>query len=187
MPGQDDPLDFCNDSMGSIQHKVRDSLRYANLICLEKRRPRQYAGMGGAVQRNMVANALQHFTTEDELRAARQVLAGAVWTKARAYSRKKLVDSPNCDYCAEGVEDEQHVFWRCKAWDQATSPWTTLVMTAAAREPRLRGKPIMEWPPCITQACIPPAWLETEVVGQARGDGEKTLIELSCCSTWASS
>ena len=97
MPGQDDPLDFCNDSMGSIQHKVRDSLRYANLIRLEKRRPRQYAGMGGAVQRNMVANALQHFTTEDELRAARQVLAGAVWTKARAYSRKKLVDSPNCD------------------------------------------------------------------------------------------
>ena len=36
----------------------------------------------------------------------------------------------------------------------------------------------MEWPPCITQTCIPPAWLETEVVGQARGDGEKTLIEL---------
>ena len=36
----------------------------------------------------------------------------------------------------------------------------------------------MEWPPCITQACIPPEWLETEVVGRAREEGENTLIEL---------
>ena len=79
-----------------------------------------------------MADALRHFTTEEELRAARQRLVGAVWTKARAHSWKKLVDSPICDYCAEGIKDEQHVFWRCKAWDQARSPWTTLVMTAAA-------------------------------------------------------
>ena len=36
----------------------------------------------------------------------------------------------------------------------------------------------MEWPPCITQACIPPVWLGTEVMGRVREEGEKTLIEL---------
>ena len=81
--GQEEGLYFCNDHMGSIQHEVRDSLRYSTLICHEKRRPRQYGGMEGLVQRKMSADALQHFTTEEELRAARQILVGAVWTKAQ--------------------------------------------------------------------------------------------------------
>ena len=36
----------------------------------------------------------------------------------------------------------------------------------------------MEWPPCITQACIPPEWLGTAIEGRAQEEGEKTLIEL---------
>ena len=36
----------------------------------------------------------------------------------------------------------------------------------------------MEWPPCITQACIPPVWLGTEALGRPREEEEKTLIEL---------
>ena len=54
---------------------------YPNLICLEKRRPRQYGGMEGIVEIKKVADALQHFTMEEELRAARQILVGAVWSQ----------------------------------------------------------------------------------------------------------
>mmetsp|Transcript_22967 Transcript_22967/g.41367 ORF Transcript_22967/g.41367 Transcript_22967/m.41367 type:complete len:332 (-) Transcript_22967:213-1208(-) len=171
-------MDFCKDNMRKIQHKVRESIRYTKLLNLEKRRPRQYRGIAGAVRRPMVAAALRNFSTEEGLQAARQVLVGAVWTKARAYARKKLVESPICDYCKEETEDEEHIFWRCKAWDLARHPWINLVAKAAAKVSHLRGKPIMEWPPCITQACIPPAWMEKANNAMAQGEEEKNLIEI---------
>ena len=70
IPGQEEPVHFCHDTLGSINHKIRESIRHSNLILLEKRRPRQYAGIQGAVQRDIVAKAMANFTSEEELQLA---------------------------------------------------------------------------------------------------------------------
>ena len=48
-----------------------------------------------------MAKAMANVTSEEELQLARQVLVGAIWTEARAYARKKLVESLVCDYCQQ--------------------------------------------------------------------------------------
>ena len=49
--------------------------------------------------RQMVAQALKHCTTEEKLPIARQVCAS--WTKVGAHARSR-VDTPTCDFCPGG-------------------------------------------------------------------------------------
>ena len=61
----------------------------------------------------------------------RQILAGAIWTGERANKRGLAQDAP-CPYCGEGPEDEEHIFWVCKRWDETRDAWKPRVEELAS-------------------------------------------------------
>ena len=61
-----------------IGHVIRESMRQIALRALEKRRPRQYEGIGRGPDRLTLRRVVETFKTDKELRLVRQILAGAV-------------------------------------------------------------------------------------------------------------
>ena len=98
LPGQAAPLHLALDDWGEVCHRVRESQRFSALQALERRRPRTYGGLGGAVQRDAVRHALTVACNELELVLLRSQLAGATWTAARAHEHRIRTD-PRCPHC----------------------------------------------------------------------------------------
>ena len=124
-------------------HRVRESQRFSALQALERRRPRTYGGLRGAVQRDAVRHALTVACNELELVLLRSQLAGATWTAARAHEHHIRTD-PRCPHCGAPAETDEHMLWACPSWEPARAAWRPLVEAAARPLPTL---------------AVPSAWL----------------------------
>ena len=132
LPGQAAPLHLALDDRGEVCHRVRES----QLQALERRRPRTYGGLGGAVQRDAVRHALTVACNELELVLLRSQLAGATWTAARAHKHRIRTD-PRCPHCGAPTETDEHMLWACPSWEPARAAWRPLVEAAARPLPTL--------------------------------------------------
>ena len=86
----------------------------------------------------------------------RTLVAGGEWTQARLH-RIGRVDSPLCPHCpgTDAVECQEHMWWRCPAWEHIRARHTSAVQARRA-----------DWPACLLQAGVMPerlASLEAEV------------------------
>ena len=112
LPEQAAPLHLALDDWGEVCHRIRESQRFLALQALERRRPRTYGGLGGAVARDAVRHALTVACNELELVLLRSQLAGATWTAARAHEHRIRTD-PRCPHCGAPTETDEHMLWPC--------------------------------------------------------------------------
>lgn len=112
VPDQDRELHFVYHSPSEVGHVIRESMQWEALRNLERRRPRQYAGIGAGPSKPVLRRVMESFKSDKELNLAQQVLAGAVWTGERA-RRRGLTQEEPCPYCGEEAQDEEHIFWTC--------------------------------------------------------------------------
>ena len=153
LPGQAAPLHLALDDWGEVCHRVRESQRFSALQALERRRPRTYGGLGGAVQRDAVRHALTVACNELELVLLRSQLAGATWTAARAHEHRIRTD-PRCPHCGAPAETDEHMLWACPSWEPARAAWRPLVEAAARPLPTLAVP--SAWPACLRSAGLLP-------------------------------
>ena len=153
LPGQAAPLHLALDDWGEVCHRVRESQRFSALQALERRRPRTYGGLGGAVQRDAVRHALTVACNELELVLLRSQLAGATWTAARAHEHHIRTD-PRCPHCGAPAETDEHMLWACPSWEPARAAWRPLVEAAARPLPTLAVP--SAWPACLRSAGLLP-------------------------------
>ena len=138
MPDQEREIHFVYHSPSEVGHVIRESMRRMALKVLERRRPRQYAGIGAGPNRSTLLRVMETFKSDKELGLARQVLAAAVWTGERAHKRGLTLEAPR-QYCEEGAEDEEHIFWTCKRWEKTREAWRPRVEELAAAVVGLGG------------------------------------------------
>ena len=136
-------------------HVIRESMRQIALRNLEKKRPRQYAGIGRGPDRPTLRRTVETFKTDKELSLVRQILAEAIWTGERANKWGLAQDAP-CSHCGEGPEDEEHIFWVCKRWEETRDAWKPKVEELAAAVPGLGGPCRQEWPICTMMIAMVP-------------------------------
>ena len=153
LPGQAAPLHLALDDWGEVCHRVQESQRFSALQALERRRPRTYGGLGGAVQRDAVRHALTVAGNELELVLLRSQLAGATWTAARAHEHRIRTD-PRCPHCGAPTETDEHMLWSCPSWEPARAAWRPLVEAAARPLPTLAVP--SAWPACLRSAGLLP-------------------------------
>ena len=151
--GQAAPLHLALDDWGEVCHRVRASQRFSALQALERRRPRTYGGLGGAVQRDAVRHALTVACNELELVLLRSQLAGATWTAARAHEHRIRTD-PRCPHCGAPTEMDEHMLWACPSWEPARAAWRPLVEAAARPLPTLAVP--SAWPAYLRSAGLLP-------------------------------
>ena len=70
-----------------VEHILREELRKRELLRVEAKRPRLFAGMGGEIIRGLTLAYLSHCDTELDKALLRGALAGALWTAVRAHER----------------------------------------------------------------------------------------------------
>ena len=153
LPGQAAPLHFALDDWGEACHRVRESQQFSALQTLERRRPRTYGGLGGAVHRDAVRHALTVACNELELVLLRSQLAGATWTAARAHEHCVRTD-PRCPHCGAPTETDEHMLWACPSWEPARAAWRPLVEAAARPLPTLAVP--SAWPAYLRSAGLLP-------------------------------
>ena len=125
------------DDWGEVCHRVRESQRFYALHAVERRCPRTYGGLRGAVKRDAVRLTLTVACNELELRPQ---LPGATWTAARAHEHRIRTDS-RCPHRGALAETDKHILWVCPTCEPA---WRPLVEAAARPLPTL---------------AVPSAWL----------------------------
>ena len=124
------PLTLINED--KFKHILRDSIKRRALLSLEDRRPRQFQGILGALDREACQVLLSEGTEFDKA-LLRGWLTGALWTAARAHARG-LRATPLCPYCSrQQEEDDEHILWACPAWGiHRSGAWRSLTRTARA-------------------------------------------------------
>ena len=137
------------DDWGGMCHRVRESQRFSALQALERRRPRTYRGLGGAVQRDAVRHALTVAYNEPELVLLGSQLAGATWTAARAHEHHICTD-PCCPHFGAPAKTDEHMLWACHSLKPARAAWRLLVEAAA--RPLLTLAVPSAWPACLPSA-----------------------------------
>ena len=173
-PGQFERLCLATDRWPWILHCLREALRRKALVGLEKRRPRQFGGMGGAVDREGVRLSLEAMPDATHRGYLRGIVAGALWTAQRAADRR-LAETAVCPHCDGGQpEDEMHVFWHCPAWERARGAGPPLMVTESAGIEGLAGG-VLCWPRCLAVAGLLP---EAMVKGRARGPARILQLRL---------
>ena len=75
MLGQSTPLHLVQANKGNLRHCVRESQRYRAFRELERRRPRTFGELGGAVHRQACREGLRVTSTEKERSILRGLLA----------------------------------------------------------------------------------------------------------------
>ena len=125
-------------SSSEVWHVVRESMRWAALRALERRRSSLYAGIGAGPNSAALLRALVVFKSGKELGLARQILARAVGTGERAHKRGLAQEVP-CPYCVGRTEDEEHIFWTCKRREETRETWRPRVEELAAAVLELGG------------------------------------------------
>jgi hypothetical protein len=99
------------------QHEVRDALRHALWAKACSRRP-DMIGFESGVDRTATTCLLRSRTlSHSDGGALRTIVSGAVLTRHRL-CRNKLCPDNICQFCqTTAVENEQHLWWECPAWD----------------------------------------------------------------------
>ena len=132
VPGVPEEIDMTLINEDKFKHILRDSIRRRALLSLEDRRPRQFQGILGALDREACQVLLSEGTEFDKA-LLRGWLTGALWTAARAHARG-LRATPLCPYCSrQQEEDDEHILWACPAWGiHRSGAWRSLMRTARA-------------------------------------------------------
>ena len=159
VPGQSEPL-MLNGDKQTVKHEVREQLRKQLLDSLVQQRPRLFAGLHYATNRQLLQPSIASFGSELERTILRGVLSGATWTALRAYQRG-LRTSSACPFCNASPEDEEHILWHCVAWDHVRDPLLALVHTALSQLPEL--PPPGQWPACLRRCGLAPE-ISTEAI-----------------------
>ena len=146
VPGVPEEIDMTLINEDKFKHILRDSIRRRALLSLEDRRPRQFQGILGALDREACQVLLSEGTEFDKA-LLRGWLTGALWTAARAHARG-LRATPLCPYCSrQQEEDDEHILWACPAWGiHRSGAWRSLMRTARALG---LSDQISSWPTCL--------------------------------------
>jgi len=146
--------------MSKLMHRVRDPLRGQQLRKLYQHRPRQCDGM--RVLKDVLNKQLHKYPDGVEHTLLLGAIAGATWTADRAHLQG-LRTVPQCQY-REGCEnvDEDHLSWRCSAWEVVREPLAMQLVQLAKGMPWLREDP-KDWPPCQRLCCLPPVHMFADV------------------------
>ena len=133
-----------------VQHIVRDSMRRAAWVAVEATRPRQCAGMCGAVDNEAGTIPLPQ-KTEFECSLLQGWMARAVCSARQAHERK-LQASPHCSCCQAHSGIEEHIIRLCRSWAHVrVQHWDKVISKAQAI--RLPMAP-QEWPGCLRSCKI---------------------------------
>ena len=166
-PGALAPVNMALESQEAVEHVVREELRKRELLRVERRRPRLFAGIGGSIHRGLTLAYLHTCTAELDKSILRGALTGAIWTAVRANERG-LWPTRMCPYCdKQEPEDEEHLLWRCTAWKAKREPLIAEIMLLAKA---LKLGSLREWPPCIRLCGIIP---DSVVLASGIGEGER--------------
>ena len=132
VPGVPEEIDMTLINEDKFKHILRDSIRRRAPLSLEDRRPRQFQGILGALDREACQVLLSEGTEFDKA-LLRGWLTRALWTAARAHARG-LRATPLCPYCSrQQEEDDEHILWACPAWGiHRSGAWHSLMRTARA-------------------------------------------------------
>ena len=149
-----------NGDKQTVKHEVREQLKKQLLDSLVQLRPRVFAGLHYATNRQLLPPSIASFEPERERTILRGVLSGATWTALRAYQRG-LRTSSACPFCNASPEDEEHILWHWVAWDHVHDPLLALVHTALSQVPEL--PPSGQWPACLRQCALAPE-ISTEAI-----------------------
>ena len=84
--------------------------------------------MGFPVDRESTL-ALLNRTRGPDRRRLQTILSGSLMTRDRAFRRGKA-NSPTCPWCSQEAEDQEHIFYRCWAWEELRDPELVSAMTA---------------------------------------------------------
>eukprot|EP00660_Eupelagonema_oceanica_P019190 gene19190-biopygen18435 len=136
--------------LGAFLHEVREATRRAVWRAAEA--PRRlyhddFAGIAEGVDRaaTMSLHGWKKLTGL-ERGFLRVIVAGGVYTQSRLHEIGK-VESPHCPHCsAQLVEDQQHIWWQCPAWQAVRE-----------RHPDALAEYDREWPACLRLVGVMPA------------------------------
>ena len=159
VPGQEYRLHFVQEPLRQLRHRVRDSPRCHSSRQLEARRPVTFGGLGDGADGLACRAALRAASIELEKSLLRGLMAGAMWTAARASGHGMRTNSA-CPHCGAAHEDKAHVLWDCPEWDDART-WRPWLSDAAEAIPHLG--PLDQWPSCLRKAGLFPLRLTQEV------------------------
>ena len=108
-PGALAPVNMALEFQEAVEHVVREELRKRELLRVEHRRPRLFAGIGGSIHRGLTLAYLHTCTAELDKSILRGALTKAIWTAVRANERG-LRPTRVCPYCdKQEPEDEEHL------------------------------------------------------------------------------
>ena len=166
-PGALAPVNMALESQEAVEHVVTEELRKRELLRVEHRRPRLFAGIGGSINRGLTLAYLHTCPAELDKSILRGVLTGAIWRAVQANERG-LRPTRACPYCdKQEPEDEEHLLWRCVAWKAKREPLVTKIMLLAKA---LKPGSLRDWPPCIRLCGIIP---DSVVRANGIGEGER--------------
>ena len=155
VPGVPEEIDMTLINEDKFKHIPRDSIRRRALLSLEDRRPRQFQGILGALDREACQVLLSEGTEFDKA-LLRGWLTGALWTAARAHARG-LRATPLCPYCSRQQEDDEHILWACPAWGiHRSGAWRSLMRMARALG---LSDQVNSWPTCLRVCGLMPEHL----------------------------
>ena len=152
------PIDMLTVDPGLWGHLVRDAARLVRWRIAATRRA-DMQGIEGGIDREATNHGWKSAPSGFEAGVIRSVVAGAVLTEDRRY-RFKLKDrtgsqaaSPSCPHCAAGaagvIEDIQHLWWDCAAWDLVRMNHSSAVSSRDT-----------QWPKCLRYCGILPLGLQ---------------------------
>ena len=144
VPGATGALQLTGD-FKLVKHNIREQLRSQQITQLIARRPRQFVGMRYHTNRRLVCASIASFKSQQQRSMPRTLLAGGLWTAARAHQRG-MITSQCCPYCKQADETEKHILWDCAKWAAARDVHIANVRALAAKVPDL--PPYDKWPPC---------------------------------------
>ena len=160
-------LDLHEIETAAWAHLVREQLRLAMWAQAAARR-NDMMGIEAGLERDATqALLLSGKFGAQEVASLRKILAGGVWTQDRA-CRAKLQATSVCPYCDSGeVEDHEHLWWHCKAWNsiRCRHSWATDAFEDS-------------WPACLRLCLLMPCNLEAKDVaglGEHRGTPQSAL------------
>ena len=112
------PLTICGGDDQWWLHQLRDAIRCSEWrIAGERRGDCEGMSCLGGIDRKATTFLLNSGKLcARDLGAMRTIITGSLRTRKRLHDAG-LADSPMCEFCGEGEETVEHLFWQCPCWD----------------------------------------------------------------------
>eukprot|EP00666_Eupelagonemidae_sp_cell4sb_P017784 gene17784-biopygen22855 len=132
---------------GRLAHELREALRHSLWKQAAQRRPKDMGGLERGLDRAATGRLLRaRDLSALDKGYLRVILAGGQWTHDRLH-RCNVVEAKTCPFCTTGeIEDQQHLHWRCPAWDHVRK-----------QHPAAMGLRREGWPTCLLCCGLMPA------------------------------